>query len=164
MITEGEFFRALMEVFKTRQDLVWEDQGGLLTTKFILDEQEYGISIREDSFNGVIFYEISFTANNSESRTHAATNFNKNQFKILGIVSNGIKEKIIGANLVYFTAKAYTSNSDIEYKSKVKLYSRLAHKMAVELNMYETVKSLGDETVFIIAKSQQLLNTAVQAI
>jgi hypothetical protein len=160
MSNEGEFFRGLLEVFKTKKDLTWANQSGLYTTSFILDSQQYGITIREDSADDITFYEVSFTADNTEGRSHAATNFNKNQFKILGIVSNGIKEKIKDADLVYFTAKSYTSNSDIEYQSKVKLYSRLAHKMAVELNMYEEIKSLGDETVFILARSQPLLARA----
>ena len=161
---EDEFFRSLLEIFKSRKDLVWSDQAGLMTASFILDNQEYGITIRADEANGITFYEASFTANNSGSKSHAATNFNKNQFKILGIVSNAIKEKIKGADLVYFTAKSYTSNSDIEYQSKVKLYSRIAHKIAVELNMYEGIKSLGDETVFILAKSQFLLDNAKNGI
>ena len=164
MPREGEFFRTLLEVFKTKEDLAWQNQDGLMSTTFILDGQQYGIAIRDDHAHGVTFYEVAFTVNSSNSSSHAATNFNKNQFKILGIVSNGIKEKIKGANLVYFTAKSYTSNSDIEYKSKVKLYSRIAHKVAVELSMFEEIVSLGDETVFIIAKTQQLLALAKQGI
>jgi hypothetical protein len=163
-MSEGEFFRTLLEVFKTRQDLVWNNEGGLQTTTFSLDEQIYGNTIRVDEHNGIKFHEVAFTVNNADSKSHGATNFNKNQFKILGIVSNGLKERLTGANLVYFTAKVYTSNSTDEYQSKVKLYSRLAHKMAVELGMYETVKSLGDETVFVIARTQQLLTTTKGAI
>lgn len=175
MTTDSEFFRILLEVFKTKENLVWDDQSGLSITSFVLGGQQYGITIREDSANGVTFYEVAFTANNPSSRSHSATNFNKNQFKILGIVSNGIKEKIDGADLIYFTAKLDTAklntdddsknaNIKAEYQSKVSLYSRIAHKIAVELSMYEGIVSLGDETVFVIAKTQQLLNSAKQGI
>jgi len=160
----GEFFRALLEVFKTKKVLTWVNQSGLHTAGFILDSQSYCITIRENIANDIATYEVSFAAPSSDCRLRTASNFNKNQFKIIGIVSNGIKEKIKGANLVYFTENSYSSDSGIEYHSKMKMHSRLAHKMAIELDMYQGIKSSGDKTVFVLASSQQLLDNAVQRI
>lgn len=165
MPSEGEFFRTLLEVFKTKKDLTWNDQPGLFTTSFVLDQQAYSITIREDFSNGIFFYEVSFAIVNKDGeKSHSATNFNKNQFKILGIVSNGIREKIPNAKVVYFVAKSSTSTNDIEYNARTRLYSRIAHKVAMELSMFEEIVSLGDETVFIIAKTQQLVALAKQGI
>jgi len=165
MSSEGEFFKILLEVFKTREHLVWTDQSGLSATTFVLDQQTYSITIREDGFNNIPFYEVSFAIiNDTGEKSHSITNFNKNQFKILGIVSNGIKEKIPKAKIVYFVAKSSTSTNDIEYNARIRLYSRIAHKVAMELSMFEEIVSLGDETVFIIAKTQQLLTLAKQSV
>jgi hypothetical protein len=158
-MSDGEFFRSLLEVFKTKEVLTWTDQSGLSTTTFVLDGQTYSITIREDFSNSVSFYEVSFAIiEGCGEKSHAVTNFNKNQFKILGIVSNGIKEKIPNARVVYFVAKSGTSKNQIEYESRTRLYSRIAHKVAMELSMFEEIIPLEDETVFIIAKTQQLLN------
>lgn len=158
MRSDGEFFRILMEIFNSNKDLEWHavDQS-MFTSNFYIDEYQYGISIRGDSHNGINFWEVAFTAIDDGRLSHQATGINKNQFKILGIVSNGVRNKIPNADVIYFTAKIATSGSETEYRSRVKLYSRIAHKIATELNLFEAVIRLGDETIFVIARTKLLI-------
>ena len=147
------------EVFQTKLDLSWHPDGvnGWSTT-FNVSDQEYGITIRHDDHNGQSFYDVSFHIVENGGISHAATNFGRDQFKILGVVTNGIKKQIPGAEIIYFAAKRGNSNSDGEYRNKAALYSRLARRLAVENNMVSSVQSTGDETVYVLAKTQQLLN------
>ena len=164
MANEVNFFRNLMETFKTRQDLTWTDNNGFSQTKFIIDSQIYGISIIEDSINDITFYEVSFHNINSGAISHSATAFNKNQFKILGIVSNAIKEKIPHAEVIYFASKRNSSNSTQEFENRKRLYHRLCHKMSRENNMIPIVVDLDDEVVYGLCKTQDLADKFKQNI
>jgi hypothetical protein len=158
MSNNGDFFRALMEVFTTKQSLSWTRDYDSFVTNFEVDGNEYGITIRQDDFDGIIFYDVNFYLIKNNSISHSSTNFDKNQFKILGIVVNGIQEKIPDAGLVYFAAKLGDSANRQEYDSKVKLYSRIVRKMSVGLNMMSSViKVTGEETVFLLARDSNIL-------
>lgn len=164
MTDNVNFFRNLMEIFTTRQNLVWNNNHGFLQAQFTLDDHSYGISIIEDSHDNVSFYDVSFHIINSDAISHSATAFNKNQFKILGIVSNAIREKIPQAEVIYFSAKKETCNSEQEFENKKSLYHRLCHKIGRENNMNPIVVDVNNEIVYGLCKTQELANKFKQSI
>ena len=163
-MSDGDFFKALLEVFKTKEDLVWQLDGDSFVTTFRVKDNHYGITIRNDNHNGVDFYDVSFSFLDNNTVSHGSTNFNTDQFKVLGIVSNSIKKQIPNARVILFSAKLGNSNNQSEYDKKVKLYSRMAHKLGIENSMLSSTIDLGDETVFVLTKTVDLMNMFKQNI
>lgn len=146
---------ALSEVLKTRKDLSWTGDQHDQHCEFSIDDRTYGISASLESVHGFSFVRVDFHFKSSGGIQHATTNFQKDSFKVLGIVSTGIAEKFNDADCIYFLAKSRLGAED--YESRVKLYRRLLQKLSVEHDLIRHVEDLNGETVFALCKTDEVL-------
>jgi hypothetical protein len=153
----------LTEVLKTKLDLQWTQDHELFTTEFSVNSHDYGISVVSDQVDGYAAVRVDFHFKNTQGRPqHETTNFNTDQYKVLGIVSNGIKSKFNNFDIIYFVAKLDSTRTDQEeslkeYNSRVQLYSRLIQKLSVENNMWPLRRDINGETIFAICSTKSAL-------
>jgi hypothetical protein len=153
----------LTEVLKTKLDLQWTQDHELFTTEFSVNDHEYGISVISDQVDEFTAIRVDFHFKNSEGRPqHQITSFNTDQYKVLGIVSNGIKSKFNNFDIIYFVAKLDSTRTDTEeslkeYNTRVQLYARLTQKLSVENNMWPLRRDINGETIFAICSTKNAL-------
>lgn len=120
-------------------------------TEFSLGEKHYGVSAIEEDVNGLTTIRIDFHYKITGGIQHQATNFGADSLKVLSIVANGIKAKFSDVDIIYFLAKH--TDSDKEFDSRVKLYSRIVDKLKVENNLIPVKQDLGKAYLFGLCKN-----------
>lgn len=141
----------LTEVFNTKLNLEWTHDVNEFYSEFSIGEHQYGVSAIEEDFHNLKTIRVDFRYKDENKISHDATNFGIDALKVLAIISNGIKQKFHDYDIIYFLAKK-TSN-DMEFGSRVKLYSRIVDKLKVENNRVGLKKEMSDEYLFAICKT-----------
>lgn len=145
----------LHEVLHTRLDLDWVSEPGGFTTSFSLGENSYGISVAIEQHEGLSFLRVDFHLRTEAGAQHARTGFNTDQFKVVGIVANGIKERFPTEDGYYFIAKKAADPEG--YESRVKLYRRVYDRLRVELYLLGHTEQTPTETIFMLARHHSAL-------
>lgn len=145
----------LIEVLKTRMDLEWQSEPGGELADFVIDEQEYRIVIAVENVEGLTFVRVDFSAKVADGYSLNLTGYNRHQFKVLGIVSNGVKERFPDSDGYYFVAKR--SYDPEGYVSRVTAYRRIADRLRVEMQLSHHYEERQDETIFYLARTDAAL-------
>ena len=143
----------LQEVLHTRLDLDWVSEPRGFTASFTLADNQYGISVAIEELDGLSFLRVDFHLRTEIGQQHTRTGFNRDQFKVVGIVANGIKERFPSEDGYYFVAKKAVDPEG--YESRVKLYRRVVDRLRVELGLLAHVEETPTETAFMLARSKK---------
>ena len=142
----------LTEVFNTKLPLEWKHDVNEFYSEFSIGENRYGVSAIEEKVEHIRTIRVDFHIKVDGKASHDATNFGEDSFKVLAIVSNGIKSKFLDYDIVYFLAKR--TDTDNAFDSRVKLYSRIVDKLRVENNRIGVKKELSNEFLFALCKTE----------
>jgi len=141
----------LAEIIETRRDLDWDHQGISYGAKFELDGITYGISAERNKFEGMPALEVFFYIINSETeRDMSLTHIGENQFKVIGIVANGIKEKFSDENIIWFSAKTDVDHDEVQ--RRFSFYEKLASRLGRANNMFVATGKSGSSYVCVLYK------------
>ena len=144
----------LNEIFNTKLILNWTFDVNEYYSEFVINEHKYGISVVEEEIENIKAIRIDFHFKNEDGTIeHNATNFGNDALKVLGIISNAIKEKFNHYEIIYFLAKK--TSTDKEFSSRVKLYSRIIDKLKIELNMITIKHEFDNEYLFCLCKEEK---------
>lgn len=149
----------LIEALETRRDLVWEQDGSDFLTHFCIEERCYGIVAQPETYQDLTFLRVDFHFKDETEIVHARTGFNTDQFKVIGIVANGIKERFPSEDGYYFVAKRALDADG--YEGRKALYSRVMHRLRVELGLHHKTEEHPDETIFYLARGKKALDVLV---
>jgi hypothetical protein len=146
----------MQEVLHSRADLDWLPEPGGFTTTFSIDGREYGISVQIEQHQDLSFLRVDFHFKSEQGPQHTRTGFSTDQFKVVGIVANGVKERFPTEDGYYFIAKRGVNPEG--YESRVKLYRRVVDRLRVELSLFSFAKDTPTETVFMLARNREALD------
>lgn len=141
----------LSEVFNTSIPLNWTFSVNEYYSQFSIGKNLYGVSAIEEELNSLKTIRVDFHFMENGKISHSKTNFGLDSLKVLSIVTNGIKDKFGKYDVIYFLAKK--TDSDKEFTSRVKLYSRIVDKLKVENNKIPVKKDMGNEYLFALCSS-----------
>jgi|SRR5579859_95929 len=142
----------LSEIFNSRADVDWTSGFG----KFTLDNVTYGISAVKDSLGDISGLEIFFYTVDDKHRKMELTKLDQNQFKVIGIVKNAIKQKFPGEEVIWFVAKHGIDGEDITRRSH--FYGMLLSRLSRELNYLQISGMFGTDHVYVLFKDHSLLS------
>jgi hypothetical protein len=142
----------IRETLDSRQDLDWANEGGgTWSTTFDIKDRRYGITVLEEHHDGMKIAGVNFTINGDVK----ASDLHTDQFKVLGIVKNGVMERFGDCDGFYFVAKKAADQE--HYESRVKLYSRLRFWAAAEHSLIGRGVENANETISYLARNKQVL-------
>lgn len=142
----------VMEALTSRRDLDWADEGhDVFSTSFNIEDRPYQIVSRLEHEDSMTFCRTDFTA----AGLVTATDLHTDRFPVLGIVTNGIKERFLGLDGYYFIAKKAADPE--HYHSRCKLYTRIQAWMSAELNLLHHIEETPSETIFYLARDAERL-------
>ena len=141
----------LSEIFNTKTDLIWSFDVNEYYSEFKIEDRMYGVSAIEEEIDDFRTVRIDFHIKTDTGISHDASNINSDAFKVLAIISNAVKSKFSEYDIIYFLAKK--SNSDKEFGSRVKLYSRIVDKLKIENNRIAVKKEFDNEFLFALCKT-----------
>jgi hypothetical protein len=149
----------LSEVFQTKFDLKWKSNNNEHRAKFDLDGYTYTLHIDEYDIDLIKTYtmlDLGFSYDTETNSSQDITNFNKNTSKILGIVSNGLHEKLKNISYDILVFGAHTKNHKVD--SRMRIYEFLAKKyMKLEgMTMYKMEDSDQQLGKYIIMSNIEL--------
>lgn len=133
-------------------DLDWiQENVETAVASFSIEGRPYKITVRIEVVSDRKICRVDFSGSDSI----VATDLHKDQFKVLGIVKNGVVERFGDSDGFYFVAK---KNADpVHYDSKKKLYGRLRSWLAAERNLLSKAEERPDETIFYLAQSKEAM-------
>jgi hypothetical protein len=138
----------LAEIANSRLNLTWSSHGESYATKFFVDKIQYGISADRTSFEGINALEVFFYSIRDGKQDMSLLNLGNNEFKVIGIVGNAIKEQFNGEHVIWFSAKYGVDKNQVEKRAS--LYSKLAAKFARENNYFRAEGMVGDNYLYIL--------------
>ena len=146
----------LFEIINTRLDLTWSKGGeDHFYTDFELDGVNFHISAEINHIESLKFLEVYFFIKSDNGPNFKLTNLGKNQFKILGIVGNAIKEKFKDFPIIIFSSKEETDTVE-DFERRTQFYQKLCSKIAREQSYYKKSGSYNKDKVFILYKDEKL--------
>jgi len=147
-----------VEALTSKRELSWRAEGDERIAEFNIDERWYTIVVRLDRLDRVhdfTFARIDFMFGNEVK----ATDLHTVQFKVLGIVKNGVIDEFLSkVDGLFFVAKRAADPE--HYESRRSLYGRILSWARTEHSLIgrtldETDET--DETVFLLAKTDEVL-------
>ena len=158
----------LNEIFEDVAKISWKSVNEGYRGSFEIGGNKYTIHLDEYVFNfkssgkRCEFVDIGFVVHTADGESWTATNFNKNQVKILGTVLGGVREKILKIKPDALIFGVNFKNGDVEkrlsiYKRMAKMYAKMSYGI-----MQDKIKTPNGE--YIAAVRSELSSEEIEDI
>jgi hypothetical protein len=141
----------LFEIGDTRLDMKWTTSGNEHHTSFMFAGEKYFISAVHDKFDGIPAVEVYFSISKDGRPSLEMTNLFKNEFQIISIVSNAIREKFNNEDVIWFSAKYAADKEKTEHRAQA--YSKISSRIARADGYFKVSGKIGNDHIFILYRN-----------